>query len=86
MPSPFVAAAMLIAFVGWFATLLAIKRSGYSARTKYLLMIPSWIPWLVLALGAPMLHGVLSLASAIDIGGAITAGMICSMVLLRARS
>ena len=55
MPSPFVAAAMLIAFVGWFATLVAIKRSGYSARTKYLLMIPSWIPWLVLA---PLLLGL----------------------------
>lgn len=85
MPSSLVAVAMFVAFTGWFATLVAIKRSAFTARVKYLLMIPSWIPWLVLALGAPMLHGVLSLSGAVDIGGAITAGMICSMVLLRAR-
>ena len=80
MLSPMVAGAIFIALVGWFATIRAISASKLSSDRKQWLLIPSWIPWLVIALGAPILTGALSLANAINLGGALTMGMAVSIV------
>ena len=85
MISPTVAVAILVALIGWFATIRAISTSKLSRERKQWLLIPSWIPWLVVALGAPILAGVLSVANAINLGGAITMGMAVSVVFSQRR-
>ena len=54
-----VSGAIIIALVGWFATLFAISRSSLNNRRKRMLLIPSWIPWLALALGPPIVSGII---------------------------
>jgi hypothetical protein len=76
-----VSGAIIIALVGWFATIFTISRSSVSSKRKRLLLIPSWIPWLALALGAPILNGMLPLSEAVNIGGALTTGMLVSLVI-----
>lgn len=83
MPSPTVTVAIIIALIGWFATIFAISRSGLSSKKKLLLLIPSWVPWMALALGAPILSGMLPLREAINIGGAMTVGMAVSLAISR---
>lgn len=83
MISPAVAGAILIALIGWFATIRVISSSRLSSRNKRLLLIPSWIPWMALALGAPILSGLLSLPNALNLGGAMTIGMMVSIVLMQ---
>jgi hypothetical protein len=85
MLSPMVAGAIFIALVGWFATIRAISASKLSSDRKQWLLIPSWIPWLVIALGAPILTGALSVANAINLGGALTMGMAVSIVFSHRR-
>jgi hypothetical protein len=85
MLSPTIAGAIVIALVGWFATIRAISGSKLSSERKQWLLIPSWIPWLVIALGAPILTGALSLANAINLGGALTMGMAVSIVFSQRR-
>jgi hypothetical protein len=85
MLSPTIAVAILIALVGWFATIRAISASKLSNGRKQWLLIPSWIPWLVVALGAPILAGALSVANAINLGGALTMGMAVSIVFSQRR-
>jgi hypothetical protein len=81
-----VSGAIIIAIVGWFATIFAISRSSLSGKWKRILLIPSWIPWLGLALGAPILSGMIPLNDAINIGGAMTTGMLVSIVVGRRQS
>ncbi len=83
MISTTVTGALIVALVGWFATILVISRSSLSRGQKRFWMIPSWIPWLALALGAPILSGMLPLPQAINIGGGMTAGMVVSLVIAR---
>jgi hypothetical protein len=78
-----VSGAIIIAIVGWFATIFAISRSSVSSKWKRILLIPSWIPWLGLALGAPILSGLIPLNDAVNIGGAMTTGMLVSIVVAR---
>ena len=78
-----VSVAIIVALVGWFATIFAISRSSMSSGRKRILLIPSWIPWLALALGAPILSGMIPLADAVNIGGALTTGMVVSLVVSR---
>jgi hypothetical protein len=78
-----VSGAIIIAIVGWFATIFAISRSSVSSKWKRILLIPSWIPWLGLALGAPILSGMIPLNDAVNIGGAMTTGMLVSIVVAR---
>lgn len=80
MISPAVGGAILVALVGWFATLRVISASHLSSGKKRLLMIPSWIPWMALALGAPILSGFLTVPGALNLGGAMTLGMMVSLV------
>lgn len=74
-----------IAVLGWFATILAIKNSSLSASFKQLLMLPSWLPWIALALGAPVISGSLTLSSGLGIGSALTVGLLVSTVMQRPR-
>ncbi len=60
-----------------------IGSSRLSSGIKQLLLLPSWIPWMLIALGAPILAGSLSLAQAINLGGAMTMGMVVSVVFAR---
>jgi hypothetical protein len=83
MTPPAVSGAIVIALIGWFATVFAISRSSMSRSHKRILLVPSWIPWLALALGAPILSGVLPLNDAVNIGGAMTMGMVVSLVVSR---
>jgi hypothetical protein len=85
MISPSVAGVILVALIGWFATIRAISGSKLKSSLKYWLLIPSWIPWMVVALGAPILAGSLSLDNAINLGGAMTMGMAISIVVARRR-
>jgi hypothetical protein len=81
--STIVSGAIIIALLGWFATIIAISRSGLTGRRKRMLLIPSWLPWLALALGAPILSGLISWQDAVNLGGAITTGMLVSVVISR---
>ena len=81
-----VSGAIIIAIVGWLATIFAISRSSLSRTWKRNLLVPSWIPWLALALGAPILSGLIPLNDAMSIGGAMTAGMLVSIVVGRRQS
>ena len=81
MISPAVGAAVLIALIGWVATIRAISTSRWSGRVKQWLMVPSWVPWMALALGAPILSGAIPLQEALNMGGAMTIGMAVSIVL-----
>jgi hypothetical protein len=85
MISPTVAGAILIALVGWFATIRVISASKLSSGKKHWLIIPSWIPWMIFALGAPILAGSLSVPNAINLGGAMTMGMAVSIVFSQRR-
>jgi hypothetical protein len=78
-----VSGAMVIALIGWFATLFVIGRSKLNSRRKRILLIASWIPWLMLALGAPIISGIVSLSEAANIGGAMTMGMLVSVLVSR---
>lgn len=79
--SPSVMFVLIIAIVGFLATIRAISTSKLSARTKRWLLIPSWIPWLAVALGAPIFTGALAFAEALNIGGGLTAGLMVAVVL-----
>jgi hypothetical protein len=81
-PNPIVGA-IIVALIGWFATIVAINRSSLSQAWKRRWMIPSWIPWIGLALGAPILSGMIPIQQAINVGGALTTGMVVSMVVAR---
>jgi len=81
MPAPFVIGVIGIAIIGWFATLIAIKNSRLSRAQKQLLMVPSWLPWIGGALGAPIASGALPLNNAISIGGALTMGLLISILM-----
>lgn len=86
MLSDAVIIAMLFALVGWFATLVAIGGSRMSSLRKQLLLVPSWIPWAALALGAPVVRGSIDLSGALGIAGAMTVGMTVSILASNRRS
>lgn len=81
MISSHVAGAIVIALIGWFATIRLISTARWSANTKQMLLVASWVPWLAIALGAPIMAGQISLTQAINLGGAITMGMAVSVVV-----
>lgn len=83
MAAPAVTGAIVIALIGWFATIFAISKSRLNTKKKLLLLVPSWVPWMALALGAPIISGMIPLTEAINIGGAITMGMVVSLVISR---
>jgi hypothetical protein len=86
MISPSIAVVILVAIVGWLATIRVISASRMSYSKKQWLIVPSWIPWLLFALGAPILAGSLSIPTAINLGGAMTMGMAVSIVFSQRRS
>lgn len=83
MPSPIVVQVIVIAITGWFATMFVISKSNLHQNWKRVLMFPSWLPWVTLALGAPIMNGIIPVASALNIGGAMTAGMVVSVIMTR---
>ena len=85
MLSPSIAGVLFVALVGWFATIRLISASKLSHTKKQWLIVPAWIPWLIFALGAPILAGSLSIPTAINLGGSITMGMATSIVFSQRR-
>jgi hypothetical protein len=83
MPTDAVITAIAIGVAGWLGTLIVIARSHMHARRKLLLLIPSWVPWAALALGGPVFAGSIDMASALNIGGAMTLGMTVSLLIGR---
>lgn len=81
MPSPLLAASIGIAIIGWFATITVIQNTRLAASWKRLLILPAWLPWLTLALGAAIVNGIMPLGSAINVGGAMTVGMVASIAM-----
>ena len=81
MFSPSVVFVIIIAIIGFLATIRAISTSNLSEKAKRWLLIPSWIPWLALALGAPLFTGVLQIDEALNIGGGLTAGLMVAIVM-----
>lgn len=71
-----VISAVFVAAAGWIATLAAINRSRLAPRVKRALAVLAWLPWILLALGAPALHGAIAPIDAIAIGTAVTAGIL----------
>ncbi len=82
MFTPAVLVVIAVAIIGWFATIRAISSSKLSDKTKRWMLIPSWVPWMAVALGAPIFSGVLPLIDAMNIGGAMTAGMAVAVVIV----
>jgi hypothetical protein len=81
MPSLDILAAIGLAAIGWIATVIVIRRSKLQERMQRFLMVPSWVPWIALALGAPAMHGVLPISNALSIGGAVTVGLLVPTLL-----
>lgn len=81
MFTPSVLFVVVVAITGWLATIRLISSSKLKEKTKRWLLIPSWVPWMALALGAPIFTGVLQLAEALNIGGAMTVGMMVAVVM-----
>jgi hypothetical protein len=77
--------AIVIALVGWFATLAVIGGSRLSAVWKQVLLVPSWIPWVALAMGSPVVRGSIDFSGAIGIAGAMTIGIMFSIVATQRR-
>lgn len=75
-----VIAAVIIAAIGWIATIRGLSFTRMP-RVKRWFLIPLWIPWIVLALGAFIASGGLPLADALNIGGAVTAGLTVSIIV-----
>lgn len=71
---------LIVAAIGWLATIRVISTSRIHAIKKRILLLPAWVAWLVVALGAPTLSGVLPVTEALNIGGALTAGIAVSML------
>lgn len=78
-------ATLLVAAVGWLATIRVISTSRIDAIKKRILLLPVWVVWLAIALGAPILSGGLSVGDALNVGGALTAGIAMSMLLAALR-
>ncbi|KAB8144060.1 hypothetical protein F8S13_09240 [Chloroflexia bacterium SDU3-3] len=81
MFTPSIVFAIVVAVIGFLATIRAISTSKLSERTKRLLLIPSWVPWMALALGAPLLAGAIPLPDVLNMGGGMTAGLMVAVVV-----
>ena len=81
MITPPVLFVIIVAIIGFLATIRVISQSHLPARVKRWLLIPSWVPWLALALGAPLFTGALALPDALNIGGGLTAGLMIAVVV-----
>lgn len=81
MFTPSVLFVVVIAVIGFLATIRVISQSKLPERAKRWLLVPSWVPWLGLALGAPLFTGALNLPEALNIGGGLTAGLMIAVVV-----
>ncbi len=73
------------AIIGWLATIISIKNARINERSKQALLIISWMPWICIALGAPVISGYMALGDAINIAGAMTIGIGVSILMARRR-
>lgn len=81
MLSPSVTFVLVVAIIGFLATIRIVSSSKLNPKIKRWLLIPSWIPWLALALGAPIVTGVLAFPEALNIAGGLTAGLMVAVVM-----
>lgn len=81
MLTPAIVSVIVVALIGWFATIRVISTSKLQEPRKRWLLVASWIPWMVVALGAPIFTGSLPVGEALNIGGAMTAGMMVAVVV-----
>lgn len=72
---------LVIAAIGWLATIRLISTSQLSRTKKRTLLIPSWFAWLGAALVTPFFIGMIPLSEMLNIGGAVTMGVIISALL-----
>ena len=79
--------AICIALVGWLATAHLIKtRTNLKEKLKRFLIVPTWFPWMGLALGGPVYQGSIPSDEALSAGLSFTVGMfICLFMLNRQR-
>ncbi len=80
-------AALLLALFGWLATVHWIKdRRTMSEKTKQLLIIPSWFPWMALALGSVVAQGMLPAQEALQGAMSFSVGMLVFVFSTRRRT
>ena len=72
---------LLVAFFGWLATVHAIRtNTRLSDKLKRRLIVPSWFPWMVVALGAVVAQGRMSLDEAFQGGMSFSVGMLFFLI------
>lgn len=81
------AGSMLVALVGWVATIYWLKGfKRLSARSRNILLLSSWFPWMVMALAAVVVPGKLPLADALQGTTAFGVGMIAFFISTRRKT
>ncbi len=75
--------AMFFALAGWIATCYRIVHSQIKPETRRLLVVPLWFVWMAVALGGPVLQGVVSAQDALSTGASFSVGMLMVLVMRR---
>ncbi len=73
--------AMFFALAGWIATCYRIVHSQIKPETRRLLVVPLWFVWMAVALGGPVLQGVVPAQDALAMGGSFSVGMVMVLVM-----
>ena len=81
--SSFIIVLLVVAVIGWLATVHWIRtHERISARLKRLLVLPAWFPWMGAALGVPVMRGDMPLG---DLGKAIASFVVGLGIFLLTR-
>ena len=75
--------AMFFALAGWIATCYRIVHSQIKPETRRLLVVPLWFLWMALAIGGPIVQGVVSAQDAISTGVSFSMGMLLVLLMHR---
>lgn len=75
--------AMFFALAGWIATCYRIVHSQIKPETRRLLVVPLWFLWMALAIGGPIVQGVVSTQDALSTGVSFSMGMLLVLFMHR---
>ena len=81
------AASMIVALVGWLATIYWLKGiKRLTDRSRGILIVATWFPWMVLALATVVMPGKLPLADALQGTTAFSVGMVVFLISSRRKT
>ncbi len=74
---------LFFALTGWLATCYWVVSSRFKPHTRRFLIIPLWFPWMLLALGGPVVQGIVPHTQALSSGIGLTIGMLSVILMHR---